>query len=533
MSDKMTACERAAEIGLAAAEDSPVPDEDADFLKRHLEECTDCRLERATDKLLAYDDDDLPVAELDDLSRRRLVDGIIDEHEAERAEAGAAKTSHTVTGGRVTFGIIAAAAVLLLCVVGVLLSQQAGDRRGAQPEPHPVAASDFTAELLLASGEITASGSVFQVRDQLPVGERLLVRDGEVAMGLPTGITVLGAAGTELVLGRLDDEAIRIDLERGDLLISATPGRSGPGFSIATGSGEVFVTGTVFSVVRTARAVDVSVYRGSVRIEEPGRKPRALAAGRTMALGAGEARPVDPPAEQAALLRARALDLLERGAGISVRVSSVPPGAAVMIDGSPIGATPVGAAVRPGHRKLEISLDGHAPVSERIEIGGEGAISRVFELKPIPVASAVETGSEPAEKARPVRPEPPVISARELLKIAQALRANRDWQGAVGAYSRLVESYPSSPEARSARVSMGSIQLDHLGRPQDAIRNFDAYLNQAPRGPLAPEAAYGRARSLRKLGRQHEERAALESFLERYPTAVQAGAVVRRLAEIR
>ena len=76
------------------------------------------------------------------------------------------------------------------------------------------------------------------------------------------------------------------------------------------------------------------------------------------------------------------------------------------------------------------------------------------------------------------------------------------------------------------------IQLDRLGQPGRALGLFDRYLARSKRGTLAQEAAYGRARALRKLGRRQAEIESLERFLRTYPGAVQAGLARQRLAEL-
>jgi len=73
------------------------------------------------------------------------------------------------------------------------------------------------------------------------------------------------------------------------------------------------------------------------------------------------------------------------------------------------------------------------------------------------------------------------------------------------------------------------LRLDHLGDPAGALRNFDAYLRATRRGVLAQEAAYGRIRALRRLGRRTAELRELRGFLKRYPGALQAPLVRRRL----
>ncbi|MBW2278445.1 MAG: tetratricopeptide repeat protein, partial [Deltaproteobacteria bacterium] len=99
------------------------------------------------------------------------------------------------------------------------------------------------------------------------------------------------------------------------------------------------------------------------------------------------------------------------------------------------------------------------------------------------------------------------------------------------AYQELLSQYPGSAQARNSLVSLGDIQLDHMGRPGRALKSFDSYLARTRKGTLAQEAAFGRARALRALGRTAEEIRALQTFLAAFPAAIQAPRSRQRLEE--
>jgi hypothetical protein len=90
-----------------------------------------------------------------------------------------------------------------------------------------------------------------------------------------------------------------------------------------------------------------------------------------------------------------------------------------------------------------------------------------------------------------------------------------DLEGQVAAYRELFGKHGASPEAYAALVPYGEIQLARQGDANAALVSFERYL--AGRGPLAVEAAYGRVRALRALGRAADERAAIEAFVNAYP----------------
>ncbi|MEZ4339138.1 MAG: hypothetical protein R3B82_21165 [Sandaracinaceae bacterium] len=71
---------------------------------------------------------------------------------------------------------------------------------------------------------------------------------------------------------------------------------------------------------------------------------------------------------------------------------------------------------------------------------------------------------------------------------------------------------PDSPETRTFAAAHEA----HFrgGDPAEALRRWDAYLAQYPRGRFELEARYNRALALVRLGRRAEARAALAPFAE-------------------
>lgn len=121
-------------------------------------------------------------------------------------------------------------------------------------------------------------------------------------------------------------------------------------------------------------------------------------------------------------------------------------------------------------------------------------------------------------------------SQDELLDQAQALRARGEFRRAVELYRKIYELSPGSASGRAALVAQGELQLSSLGDPQGALKAFNTYLARG--GALAQEASFGKARALRALGRQAEERQTIERFIATYPEAPQSRVLRRRLAEL-
>lgn len=105
-------------------------------------------------------------------------------------------------------------------------------------------------------------------------------------------------------------------------------------------------------------------------------------------------------------------------------------------------------------------------------------------------------------------------SASELLVAIRERHAEGDLDGAVASYRELFEQHRSSPQAHAALVPWGDLVLTRLDDPVRALAAFDRYLVRG--GALEEEAAFGRIRALRALGRVPAERAAIETFLQRF-----------------
>ena len=173
------------------------------------------------------------------------------------------------------------------------------------------------------------------------------------------------------------------------------------------------------------------------------------------------------------------------------------------------------------------------------------------------VAQVAMASEAPAEPAPPEAPEPTAtpetlvavtpdslpsaarsmdrpaqLSASDLLREANQLRAQSRWADASKKYEQVLRERADSPEAYPAMVALAKLCLDHLEDPQRALSLYDRTLKIAPGGSLAEEALWGRARALRALGRRDDERNALRSFLSKHPSSVLAGPAAARLKSL-
>jgi hypothetical protein len=333
--------------------------------------------------------------------------------------------------------------------------------------------------------------------------------------------------------------AFEVVLDAGKLLISVNSSRAGPMVSVVTPHGRATVTGTIFSVEVANEDTIVNVARGKVEVDSMDAVAVVLPAGlsRTMVSGSGKKLPAEEL--QAMSRRDELFELLDtQGQGV-VDISSVPLGAKVTVDGSPVGSTPVVVALRPGNRDVSLRVEGEPVVRELMDIEAGTRLERVFDLSYGDTATNAKSGNplpSPAERLVPSsrrKSQIPRPTAEQLLFEAQSLRGAQQFQSAARVYQRILEEYPSNEITTSALVSLGTIELEKLGRPTSALGRFNLYLNRTDRsGALTPEALHGKARALRNLNRTEEEREVLETLVSSFGRSLYSQAAKARLKQL-
>jgi TolA-binding protein len=142
---------------------------------------------------------------------------------------------------------------------------------------------------------------------------------------------------------------------------------------------------------------------------------------------------------------------------------------------------------------------------------------------PEPEAEA-ETPEAPKSSATPRVP-----TAAELFASATRARHDKKDDEAIRLYRDLQRRYPDSREAKASRVVLGQLLLDRTD-PNQALGEFDRYLDGGAKGTVTEEALVGRATALQKLGKKSEERAAWQELLVKFPNSVHAARAKQRIA---
>ncbi len=534
-------CDRLERLELFA-DPAALSAEDRAFREAHLASCASCRSELAVLEELRFDGSAPAARPLDELSRRRAIQDIV-----EAAGQGSTPAEKPARNNLVRRRLLAAGglAACLLAALAVLLWPRDGHLlvlpTGAQKQP-------VAARVLLRSGDAMLAQSPLRLDDRLRPGQRLESRSGRAALRLPQGSTLLLDRDTVLSLDRLARNRVQLHLERGQLLASVTRRQQRQVFEVRTPSGRITVKGTAFSLLATRSFTLLRVLRGVVVAHEPGKKPQEVRPGRLVVMGKSVAASLSSRLGPAGQQRtARVLWLLppvdtdRRHATLNLRTT--PPGARVLVDGTVVGVTPLAARLEPGQRRVTVMLAGYDTVQESLPLEPDGVTNRHFELRRSPVVAVAPAPGPSAATVQPQTvprpsshgksaPASAVPSARTLLERAQNHRAARRWSGAVAAYRELIRRHPTSPEGRASLVSVGIILLGPGQSTKGALRAFDRYLALTRRGDLAQEATYGRARALRRLGRSAAEILTLRDFLKRWPKALQAPQAQKRLRRL-
>ncbi len=415
--------------------------------------------------------------------------------------------------------------------------------------PKPIAVHErdpARVELVYASGEVRVGDDGVSVGDQLLAeGDTVQVGKGSCCLAIDPGIDVCLADDSRLRIARVGAAEQQVELLAGRLTASLDQQPRGSTFSVAVNGTKVTAVGTAFSVevAPAGQQMETTVLSGEVMVSgKPGRK--LLRAHQKAVLSRAGAqvnvKTVVRASESRHWALVRHADLWKGPATAVLDLSDAPAGAEVMLDGRPIGQAPLSSLIPVGSHQLELRLGGERLLSKSLLAeAGKAALSSVgftssileqddpVEAVPGEAQPEQPAGSGPSGRAA----EPGAVGPGQLMKVARRLMKQGRWSEAAFAYREIRQAYPDSPEARTVLVSLGQIELDHLGHPTAARGLFELYLKGGD-GPLAQEASHELIRALRRLGQRQREQDEIERFLGHYPDSFQAGALEKRLQQL-
>ena len=532
-------CSRWARLGDEEAIGESLSSSDAAFLKQHPRECASCRAETAVwtglGTLIDERHDERPSE-----APRKAPDptkGPVDP--PARVAAGSRDRWRVRRWATMTGALAIAAAFLVLLSRARSRDEPHASSPGPAdssvpqgPSPAPSSPPTFAVHLALSSGgPVEIDGRPATVGQELVRGSVLFARSGTACVLVEPGVRACAEKGSMV---RVEDTGAhrRLELVRGRIVAELDPQPTGASFGVSTREGSAVAIGTAFSVEvpEGDTPVVARVLHGTIVVRSRSGAEQRVGAHQGTSMRADAPKPVPDVDEERDRALASPLSSFSSGASAEpVRLVTTTLGAKLFVDDRAAGTSPVTLLLAPGDHAIALRADdGDHRETVRVvasPTSARGALPRTIELtaplhaRPPSLALAhslaIPTSNPPTPTLAPTAAELPSKSASELLAAARERRVRGDLEGSVAAYRELFAKHGSSAEAHGALVPFGEIQLGRLGDASGALGSFDRYLARG--GPVAEEAAYGRLRALRALGRSAEERAGIEAFVHAYP----------------
>ena len=488
-------CKRWMELSDQAAVGESLAETDQAWLSQHASVCSECGAERQFYTSLR-----------DALGRPEL---LVVPSQATAAPIRGASSRRPLFLG------LALAASVALAVGGHMVLRRS---RPTSSLPSPV----MTAQVLFASGEALLGLAPAEAGQRLPQGERLSTGSGLACMGIAHSIEVCLDGGSDAMFALGDPNQVIVYLEKGTLMARLDHQPAGRKFFVRTASAEVQAVGTRFSVhLAEDGNTRVRLHEGRLAVRAASRVSTDLAAPVQASIAQDiRVAPIAPAATVEDKLLVDLVEVARSESGASLRITSTPAGADVLLDNVAIGKTPISMFLAAAAH-VRLSLRGYEPISEWIEVRGQPRIERGFTLSALAAAPPI-----PSEKPSPVRHAGAHVSPDQLLAKAQTLRARGQYEACAQLFRRLWSEFPGSEEAKVSMISLGELELVHAKNPVAALDAFNAYLRLG--GSLDREARFGKIRALRALDRRGEAEAETARFLRDYPASTHAATLRRK-----
>lgn len=293
---------------------------------------------------------------------------------------------------------------------------------------------------------------------------RLQVRDG-------SALQIHGSARVDLTEGKLCAEIAHRDLPR-----------EGP-FLIVAPQVRVTVLGTHFCVETLAGRTMVSVTEGRVRVEN--------AQGAVALVGAGEAVQSDE---------------------LSTELSAEP-------------STAAATARCPAQGPLQAREDCAAQLSAGSGLSAQNALFALALL-------ARDEGHDGPAAASYFRsflgrfPQAPLAPEASIGLLRELRAQSRDGE-ALGEADRYLARYASDGREADVLLLRAHLLRERLGRPREALADYQRVLTEASTSALRGEALYGLATSQGDLGETAQQRRSLDRYLREYPQGDHAAQAAR------
>ncbi len=495
---------------------------DVQFAKAHLAQCAECRMLESVLAVMADETDDGQFGpdDADEAANRRLAEHVV------RAARPMFENETTRWWPRV----VALAAALVLIAGGAwVFTKQRAPRTHA---PAQVAAASKPTPPPLEPKAIGPAPALVAIRsiagrdadsfEHLVVAEKTRIQTREAMLGLQVADAdawVRASPGSDFAFTSLRSRNYELELRAGHLDVHVEHG-AGIEFRVSTPHGLVKVVGTLFSVETKGAQTRVAVQTGSLEVEVAGRAFRVNEGG-ALALARGHLEPATA-AELASLRESTAQEALVHAGAHALTVSS---DREVRIDGVSFGKGPVIARLATGQHQV-VRTDARGRTEQKMlsltaptNLRESSAAKRVSATAP-PIASPIIESTAPTHQGDE--------SPEHLLQLGEQAHRRKDWAAAAAAYVQVIARSEDPELAQVARVSLGQLQVDHLGQPQLGQATCASYVEKNPMGSLRAEAELCQIRAFAALKQTTHELEAIDAFLRRWPNDLNAPPLARR-----
>jgi transmembrane sensor len=263
-------------------------------------------------------------------------------------------------------------------------------------------------------------------------------------------------------------------------------------FEVRAGDVKVSVIGTIFTVGKSGGQVSVSVERGRVRVDAPGR---------TVFLNAAES---------------ASFDEASKATDPGVHVQSVP----AKTPSSP-GQTVVAMRLPENGRSRSADSTNRETVSPapvRAADAPKVTWQSLADAKRYDEAYALIASIGPSDLSG---------DPDELLYSADVARLASHHEKAIQLLAKALHDYQSDPRASMAAFALGKILLEEAGRPGEAAKAFRKAYEINPGGPLAEDARAREVEALFIEGNQQLAGSLAEEYIRLYPAGSRVASVKR------
>lgn len=399
------------------------------------------------------------------------------------------------------------------------------DRSRLRPWLWAAAAAVLLAALATAAGMERSTPLSYRAEPEAALDSAYVdARTAEAALRFSDGSRFVLEQGSRARVASVDARGARLLLDSGRLRAHVEH-RTDSAWQLEAGPYVVHVTGTTFDMAfrpgDTVLVVDL--HEGSVRVEGPGLGSGLdLAGGQRLVADAARRRahiePVEADDEGArAAAEAPSAEAVEAIAMAEPATERVEAAVEAAEEPPPAQADRLAAEAPPRRRERT------APPTTPAPTPTTEPTSPAPDWRTLAARGAFDTILAEAE-ARGASRVLTEASADELAALADAARYRSRWDLAEAALQAQRTRFAGSPRARAAAFLIGRLRDDVHQDRAAAVEWYQRYLDEAPRGPLAAEAAGRRMVALSRLGRTAEAQRAAAAYLTSHPQGAHAEA---------